>query len=391
MKIDLNAMADRYEEELYESIVPFWERYAPDPVHGGFFNLLDRDGSLFGTEKYLWMQWRNVYMFAKLHNDAPAERRRAEWLPLAESGFDFCERFGRAPDGEYYFEAEADGSNPRRGEAHYGVMIPCYAAMAAAQMFRATGEKRHRNAAAEALAQFVADFRAFEMRTGCRKFGIYMHLCCVATEVLGALGDGDGSVRRLLEEALGRVPEFREPRTGRRVETMGLDGRFRLESPLGRLVISGHGFEAMWFMAEGAKLIGKHEVEARIPEWTREICSYALDRKEGGVFSMQDAFDRPLIMPGAGLKSWWSQTEGLLALAYAAALSGDEEFLEEFVKLDDWTWRHFRDPEYPEWFTSVTAGGVPVGVGKGMPTKTFFHLPRCLFHCASVLRSLARR
>ena len=56
----------RYENELYECVIPFWEKHCPDRQFGGYFTSLDRDGSVYDTEKYMWMQWRIVYMFAKL-------------------------------------------------------------------------------------------------------------------------------------------------------------------------------------------------------------------------------------------------------------------------------------------------------------------------------------
>ena len=56
----------KYEKELLESVIPFWERHCIDKKYGGYFNFLDRDGSVFDTDKSMWMQWRIVYMFASL-------------------------------------------------------------------------------------------------------------------------------------------------------------------------------------------------------------------------------------------------------------------------------------------------------------------------------------
>ena len=87
----------RNERELLESIVPFWERFSPDDAGGGFFNLLDRDGSVIDPGKFSRMQWRTVYMFARLYN---SEYRRGEcWLDLARRGFDFCVGKMRREDG----------------------------------------------------------------------------------------------------------------------------------------------------------------------------------------------------------------------------------------------------------------------------------------------------
>ena len=89
---DLNETIIRYEKELLESIVPFWETSCIDWQNGGFYNFIDRKGKVFDTGKYMWMQWRIVYMFATLFN---SEYSRYRWLEYAQQGFDFLLRCGR--------------------------------------------------------------------------------------------------------------------------------------------------------------------------------------------------------------------------------------------------------------------------------------------------------
>ncbi len=53
-----NPYIERYEKELLENVVPFWLNHAQDHEYGGFFTCLDRDGSVYDYNKYMWMQWR---------------------------------------------------------------------------------------------------------------------------------------------------------------------------------------------------------------------------------------------------------------------------------------------------------------------------------------------
>lgn len=46
----------RYEKELLENVVPFWEKHCVDKEFGGYFTSFDRDGSVYNTTKYMWMQ-----------------------------------------------------------------------------------------------------------------------------------------------------------------------------------------------------------------------------------------------------------------------------------------------------------------------------------------------
>ena len=51
----------------------------------------------------------------------------------------------------------------------------------------------------------------------------------------------------------------------------------------------------------------------------------------------------------------------------------------------DRAWKHFRDPEFPEWYPHVLPDGTPFMFCKGTMFKGFFHLPRCLLMCAQML------
>ena len=42
---------EKYENELTNSVVPFWEKYCVDREFGGYFTSLDRDGSVYDTYK----------------------------------------------------------------------------------------------------------------------------------------------------------------------------------------------------------------------------------------------------------------------------------------------------------------------------------------------------
>lgn len=70
---------ERYEKELLENVVPFWLNHAQDREYGGFFTCLDRDGSVYDYNKYMWMQWRIVYMFATLYASEYG-KGHSDWL-----------------------------------------------------------------------------------------------------------------------------------------------------------------------------------------------------------------------------------------------------------------------------------------------------------------------
>ena len=57
-KQDFAAMAARYSDELYGRVLPFWLEKSQDKEFGGYFTCLNRDGSVFDTDKFVWLQGR---------------------------------------------------------------------------------------------------------------------------------------------------------------------------------------------------------------------------------------------------------------------------------------------------------------------------------------------
>ena len=74
----------RYEGALVGSVIPFWEKHCVDAEYGGYFTSLDRDGSVYDTAKYMWMQWRIVCMFSELYL---AGYRKPEYFDIARRIF----------------------------------------------------------------------------------------------------------------------------------------------------------------------------------------------------------------------------------------------------------------------------------------------------------------
>ena len=112
MKRDrLLELREIYRRELLENVVPFWLHHSLDREQGGQFNSLDRDGSIFDTDKSMWLQGRALWMFAKLYNEVEA---RPEWLEAARHIYDFIMRHGFDSDGRMFFAVTADGRPLRK-------------------------------------------------------------------------------------------------------------------------------------------------------------------------------------------------------------------------------------------------------------------------------------
>lgn len=69
-----------HRDDLLKDSVPFWLNHNRGEECGGFYNYLDRDGSLYSTDKPVWIQGRFTWLMATLYNTV---EKRPEWLDSA--------------------------------------------------------------------------------------------------------------------------------------------------------------------------------------------------------------------------------------------------------------------------------------------------------------------
>src|SRR5574341_386558 len=84
--------AKQYRDALLDDVMPFWQKYSIDLSHGGYFSCLDRDGTVYDTDKFIWLQARQVWTFSMLFNRL---EQRQQWLDIARHGIDFLKKHGR--------------------------------------------------------------------------------------------------------------------------------------------------------------------------------------------------------------------------------------------------------------------------------------------------------
>ena len=98
---ELQKVQSQLEQELFERVIPFWERHSLDSTYGGYFNCLDEDGSVYDTTKHIWLQGRQAWMFAKLYETVQPEQ---SWLDIARLGIDFLRNHAITENHRVYFE-----------------------------------------------------------------------------------------------------------------------------------------------------------------------------------------------------------------------------------------------------------------------------------------------
>ena len=387
---------EKYETELTSSVIPFWTRHCVDRECGGYFTSLDRDGSVYDTTKYMWMQWRIVYMFAELYL---AGYRDPEYVAIAEQGFDFLYRHGRDEAGRYYFALNREGVPAM---APYSLFSDCFAAMGAAKLFKINGNPVCADAARAAMRSYLERAKSgnsalqwnksLSGKTPYLSLGHYMMMANLGLIMNDCLGghEFDSAMDTAVDMVLNK---FYSPDFGLVFENMPVNGdKPDLDSSIGRQMNPGHVLEAMWFLLSYLENVpGAQDRIAAIARIVSNTLDFGWDKEFGGIYYFMDALGKPHLELQHNMKLWWVHNEAILASLYAYDLTRDEKFRTWFDRLDQWTWSHFPDPEYGEWFAYCDRRGELTHTLKGGKWKTFFHVPRCLLFAANRMRKIAGR
>ncbi len=375
---DLVEVAERYRRNLLDDVIPFWMNHSPDLEKGGYFTCLDRRGKVYDTDKFVWLQGREVWVFSHLYNRL---EKRQEWLDMALHGAEFLEKYGQDPEGNFYFSLTREG---RPLVQPYNIFSDCFAAMAFGELAKATGIARYGDIALKTFNNILRRSdnpkshwsKAYPGTRPLKGFSLPMILSNLA-KVIEHLLD-DSVVEKITTDCIHEVMDvFYNTEHGIILENVTPDGQFS-DSFEGRLLNPGHAIEAMWFMMDLAAGRDDMKLAGRAMEITISTLERGWDEEYGGIFYFLDVLGHPPQQLEWDQKLWWVHVETLISLAKGYRLTGDRRCLDWFEKVDAYTWSHFPDPEHGEWYGYLNRRGEVLLPLKGGKWKGCFHVPRGL-------------
>jgi N-acylglucosamine 2-epimerase len=388
---EVARLKERYRRNLEESVIPFWLRHSPDRDSGGYFCCLERDGTVFDTDKFMWLQGRGVWMLSKLYN---TYRPQPAWIAYARTGVEFMKAHGRDPNGDWYFALDRAG---RPLVEAYNIFSDCFAAAGFAEYFRATGDEEARGIA-RATYRRIQERKdnpkgRFTKQIGANRPIRGMSFPMIQVWLAEQMGDlAEPGVReKYLRDAIEQVTTLHIDRDRRAVyERVHPDGTHP-DCMEGRLLTPGHALEVLWFILRAvesrpsspapyppaeSRRIADLAVEAML--WTADR---GWDRDFGGFSYYLDADGHPPEKLEWDMKLWWVHAEALCAFLLAWKLTGRPVFRDWFRRVDEYVWKHFDDPRHGEWFGYLHRAGDPATTQKGGKWKGCFHVPRALLTC----------
>jgi N-acylglucosamine 2-epimerase len=142
----------------------------------------------------------------------------------------------------------------------------------------------------------------------------------------------------------------------------------------------------MWFIMDLAVRKNDSVLVHKAKDIMLHMLQLGWDKEFGGIFYFLDCKGYPTQQLEWDQKLWWVHVETLVALAKAYQLTGDVNCAQWFEKVHQYTWSHFRDAEYGEWFGYLNRRGEVLLSAKGGKWKGCFHIPRSLYQVWNTLK-----
>ncbi len=388
----IKSWAESYKKDLTENIMPFWMKYGLDRENGGVYTCVDRDGSLMDTTKSVWFQGRFAFICSFAYNNV---EKNQEWLDATKSTLEFIEKHCFDEQGHMYFSVTAEGK-PLRKRRY--VFSETFAAIAMSEYALATGDQHWAKRAIQVFEdtqRFLATPgflpAKFEADVKLQGHSIVMILINVGSCIRKVVNDP--KLTQQIDESIEKLKKyFIHPEFKCLLETVGENGEF-IDTNMTRTINPGHCIETSWFIMEEAKLRGWDkpmlDMALQVFDWSWD---WGWDKQYGGIINFRDCKNLPSQDYSQDMKFWWPQCETIIASLYAYLGTGDEKYLYRHERISEWTYAHFPDAEYGEWYGYLHRDGTVAQPAKGNLYKGPFHIPRMMIKgymlCLEILKKL---
>ena len=405
MSIDYAKEAQFYKDILYNDILPFWEKHAPDTEHGGFFTCFSNDGAkMLSTDKYIWSQGRMLWCLSRiLKRDDLSGERRERLMHYAHEAADFLTRHARLEDGSCTFLTDREGNKKLSGEVYdSSIYVDCFVIIGLSEYASLTGLSAPLSLALEIYRHARARFEGGRYRTepypvptGYRVHGLPMIFTNTARTLADAMrSQGHPDTQRISENATAFARDVIDSFVdgdGVLHEMIRTEGEpFDTDTLLGRYINPGHTVEDCWFMAtewelsrDGERMEKTHRVfeNALARGWDSEhggimlFCDMSGESPRGSIPDPNEGMVKK-VLGDCTSKLWWVHSEAL----YTSLLFADALGYEHYERIKDYTLRTFpnRENDRGEWIQIRDRLGRPENRVVALPVKDPFHIMRNL-------------
>lgn len=380
-------LREHYHTSLFNDFVPWWEKHSIDKEYGGYLTRLERDGTPYSYDKDIWMTGREIWMFSHLYNNYKPEER---WREYAKHGLDFMLKHAMKEDGKMHFRLN------RSGEPIASVLslyTEVFASIAIAEYWKVEPSDSLKNKAMEMYDNMMKRLgQASDTPLLGYPINVKLHLHAhdmvrlTVAWVYNDIWPDQKFENDIILSWQSVIERHWKPEHKVLFENVGMDGSLMLDLPEGRMFHPGHAIESAWMMMEVAEKTNNVKLMSASIDIVLASLEHGWDKEFGGLRYVTNYDWTPTHNLEADLKLWWPHGEALYALLFAWTKTGRSDLEEWYNKVHDYTFSHFPDTKYGEWFGYLNRDGSPVWSAKANGWKGFFHVPRILFRCYQLLR-----
>lgn len=379
----INYYYEYYKNYLLNGIMAFWENRTKDHECGGYFTCFDREGKVTDTKKYIWFQGRQLWTFSALYNIFQDEK----WLSLAKHGRDFLVNHAYAGNGRWNYQLTREGKVEIGTNSIYSDLFVISGLAEHAIAGKTGQDEKLILDTYKAIEKNVYDLDFKDIyhnvwNPNHKKHGLYMINLIVAPIVSKVIGDE--KTKPLIDYCLENILYvFAKDEHETLLEAVGRNGEY-MDDDEGHITYPGHTFESCW----AAIFEGRRRNDQSIIDRAIQIFNWAYrwgyDKQHGGIFSYRDIknqtpkqfdWNKETNMSWDD-KNFWVNAETIAVTAAVFAETKDSNNFAKFLDISDWTYKHFFDQTYGEWYTELYRDGSIKLSDKGTIWKAAYHVPR---------------
>lgn len=286
--MSLHKLRQSFQLELFDVVLPFWDKHGIDHEYGGVMCSLDYDGTLVNSEKLMWFQGRALWVYSYLYNHFGQDARHLE---IARKIKDFVLTHGKQDDGWWVEKLSREGKvlKPFGGDIE-GVY---FIAEGLQEYAVAAKDEQARDMALGILKKLFGYFNRPEFRYAGPDFpnlnpdgpcvrpqGTWMLNLNIATQMLQKWKDPE--IEAIADHALDAiVHRHYNPEIGLNTEMLYFD--FTRPEGEERKVRLGHDVEVMWMAMDEADRRGDRETWNKCSERIRRHLEVGWDDIYGGM------------------------------------------------------------------------------------------------------------
>ncbi len=366
-----------YSEQLDETL-NFWYNHGFDKKNGGFYVCLDRDGSIFSTDKSVWAQGRALWVFSNAYNKVKKDER---YLNAALSTYDFIKKC-IDKDKRMFFTVLEDGTGLQKRRYYFSETFAC---VGAASLYTATKNIEHLNFAREMYDFMVELYNNPSLNQpkfnpeAYSAIGLANPMIFLVSSQIMREHDPENASKYTenINKYLAEIKLHYQENQHILLENVKPDGSL-VDGAKGRLVNPGHSIEASWFMMTEYEYNHDEELLKFALDVLEGSFNIGWDKKYGGLLYFVDRENRPCEQLEWDMKLWWPHDEMLIAFMMAYRITKDEKYLRLYKKVHNYSFKHFKDKQFGEWYGYLHRDGSVANNAKGNIFKGPFHLPRAL-------------